>query len=138
MGRRSSASSPTGSGTRLDVYPKVRSNYASSDTTLAVSEPSSPASLRNNPPPYGDEAALSSPPQYANENDDEESASREKRVVNQLPKKTLIIRLFTSIFIAFIVCLIVAAVVGRIHDESVRKHKEAEDEAARKYVGRLN
>ncbi len=127
MGRRSSstATSPTIFGTRLGPYPPVRvatHHYACSDTTLADSLPSSP---RNQPPPYGDEAALLSPPQYQ-----DDTFGREKRYAEPLPKKTLIIRMFTSIFIAFIVCLIVAAVVGRIHDTSLRNKQDAQESAA--------
>ncbi|KAJ2967309.1 hypothetical protein NQ176_g9724 [Zarea fungicola] len=127
MGRPSPVTSPiTGTDTRLRVYPQVRvtTNYASSETTLAESLPPSP----NQPPPYGDEA-LPSPPQYL-----EEGRGQEKKHGPPLPKKTLIIRLCTSIFIAFIVCLIVAAVVGRIHDAQIKKHQEAEDEAARSAI----
>jgi hypothetical protein len=116
---------------RLAPYPHVRVppsvTYASSDSTLADScypgSPSShasPTSSRNYPPPYPDDGA---PPSYQ-----EETCAGGKSRRQPLPKKTLIIRLFTSIFIAVIVCLIVAAVVGRIHDTSEVKGKQMEDE----------
>ncbi|KAJ3487377.1 hypothetical protein NLG97_g6428 [Lecanicillium saksenae] len=127
MGRSpSAASSPTVSGTRLAPYPQARlaTHYASSDTTLAESLPPSPRG--HQPPPYGDEALLS-PPLYQ-----EDTLEPEKRHGQPLPKKTLITRLLTSIFIAFIVCLIVAAVVGRIHDTSLRHKQDAQESATHK------
>ncbi|TQW06350.1 hypothetical protein IF2G_05772 [Cordyceps javanica] len=130
MGRSSStASSPTVCGTRLGAYPGVRvvsDHYASSDTTLAESLPPSP---RNQPPPYGDDA-VAWPPQYH-----DDLIEREKRHGEPLPRNTLIIRLCTSIFIAFIVCLIVAAVVGRIHDTQLRKSQDAQRSAAHSING---
>ena len=95
-------------------YPDSRTStsagYASSDTTLADSVPSSP---RNQPPPYGfgDGGESAQPPQY-----EEETASVAKTDAKKRLKKKLVIRLMTSILITVIVCLIVAAVVGRIHE----------------------
>ncbi|KAM3458529.1 hypothetical protein MY3296_000287 [Beauveria thailandica] len=124
MGRSySAASSPPVSGTRLGAWPQARvatHHYASSDTTLAESTPPSP---RNQPPPYRDEA-LTSPPYYQ-----DDVFGRGKKH-GELPKKTLVIRLCTSIFIAFLVCLIVAAVVGRIHDTQLGKKQDAHESAA--------
>ncbi|KAF1732232.1 hypothetical protein CRV24_008426 [Beauveria bassiana] len=124
MGRTySAASSPPVSGTRLGAWPQARvatHHYASSDTTLAESTPPSP---RNQPPPYRDEA-LTTPPYYQ----DDVFGRRKKH--GELPKKTLVIRLCTSIFIAFLVCLIVAAVVGRIHDTQLGKKQDAQESAA--------
>ena len=116
---------------RLTPYPQVRVPpsvaYASSDSTLEDScypgSPTtlvSPASSRYYPPPYRVDGA---PPSYQ-----EETCAGGKSRRQPLPKKTLIIRLFTSIFIAVIVCLIVAAVVGRIHDTREAKDKQMEDE----------
>ncbi|OAA72320.1 hypothetical protein ISF_01393 [Cordyceps fumosorosea ARSEF 2679] len=143
MGRSSStASSPTVCGTKLNAYPPVRvatHHYASSETTLADSLPSSP---QYQPPPYADEAQ-SWPPEYH-----DEFLEREKRHWEPLPKKTLVVRLCTSVFIAFIVCLIVAAVStehiyaldpnldrdgsddkvgdGKGHNNGLQQHREAD------------
>lgn len=75
----------------------------SNDTTLAESIPSSP----RQPPAYGAERA---PPGYEEEIDPSDIKARRKR------RRTLCIRLMTSIFITVLVSLIVAAVVARIHD----------------------
>lgn len=126
----SAASSPTVCSTKMGAYPPVRvathHYYASCDSTLAGSLPPSP---RNQPPPYGDDA-LPSPPQYH-----DDTFEREKRHGDPLPRRTVIIRLCTSIFIAFIVCLVVAAVVGRIHDLQLRKKQDAQANAAHSVNG---
>lgn len=82
---------------------------ASDDTTIAESEYISP-SLRQ-PPAYGDEGA---PPRYQEGFNNEEDVKARRKV-----KKTLCIRLMTSIFITVLVSLIVAAVVARIHDSQI-------------------
>lgn len=78
---------------------------ASDDSTIAESE-SIPPSPRQ-PPAYGDEGA---PPHYHDDVDKQEAKARRKI------KRTLCIRLMTSIFITVLVSLLVAAVVARIHD----------------------
>src|SRR5699024_5974980 len=75
----------------------------SDSTTLRNPSDCDPPSPRQ-PPAYGAEGA---PPQYQEEL---VSGSKAKR------RKTLLVRLLTSIFITVLVSLIVAAVVGRIHD----------------------
>lgn len=82
---------------------------ASDDTTIAESENISP-SIRQ-PPAYGDEGA---PPRYQEGFNSEEDVKARRKV-----KKTLCIRLMTSIFITVLVSLIVAAVVARIHDSQI-------------------
>ena len=73
------------------------------DSTLVASSiASSPR-----PPAYGAESA---PPHYEEKLDPTDKKSRRKL------KRTLCIRLMTSIFITVLVSLIVAAVVARIHD----------------------
>ena len=87
------------------------------DPALSESDPASP----RQPPAYGDERA---PPQYQ-----EEVASDAK--LKAKARKTIFVRLLTSIFVTVLVSLIVAAVVGRIHgsqskDEDKKKSQQAE------------
>ncbi|UNI13894.1 hypothetical protein JDV02_000590 [Purpureocillium takamizusanense] len=77
----------------------------SDSTTLRNPSDCDPPSPRQ-PPAYGAEGA---PPQYQ-----EELVSGAKSKAKR--RKTLLVRLLTSIFITVLVSLIVAAVVGRIHD----------------------
>jgi hypothetical protein len=79
---------------------------ASDDTTLAGSLPPSP----RQPPAYGAEGA---PPKYQEADDPDGERARRKI------RRTLCIRLLTSIFITVLVCLIIAAVVARIHDSNI-------------------
>ncbi|PNY29731.1 Uncharacterized protein TCAP_00358 [Tolypocladium capitatum] len=85
--------------------PSVSTNGVCRPGDPALSSESDPASPRQ-PPAYGDERA---PPQYQ-----EEAASGAKTMAKA--RKTILVRLLTSIFITVLVSLIVAAVVGRIHD----------------------
>ncbi|KAK2598065.1 hypothetical protein QQS21_005776 [Conoideocrella luteorostrata] len=93
----------------LDSDSESESSFrASDDSTLAESD-SIPPSPRQ-PPAYADEGA---PPQYQEEHNlDDVKARREA-------KKTLCIRLLTSVFITVLVSLIVAAVVARVHDSQI-------------------
>ncbi|POR32813.1 Uncharacterized protein TPAR_06996 [Tolypocladium paradoxum] len=92
--------------------PSVSTNgvYRTGDPALSEGDPVSP----RQPPAYGDERA---PPQYQ-----EDGASDAKTKAKA--RKTILVRLLTSIFITVLVSLIVAAVVGRIHDS---QDKDRED-----------
>ncbi|KHN99737.1 uncharacterized protein MAM_02590 [Metarhizium album ARSEF 1941] len=95
---------------------------ASDDSTLAGSVPSSP----RQPPAYGAERA---PPLYQEEDDPDDIKARRKI------KRTLCIRLLTSIFITVLVALIVAAVVARIHDSNINPAWSSNETASNKTNG---
>ncbi|RDA92064.1 hypothetical protein CP533_0981, partial [Ophiocordyceps camponoti-saundersi (nom. inval.)] len=84
----------------------VSNPYASSESTASVCTSTS----QRQPPAYGDE-----PPNYQ-----EELLSQAKA----RERKTIFIRLLSSIFITVLVSLIVAAVVERIHDNRGDVHHE--------------
>ncbi|EFY87623.1 hypothetical protein J3459_014225 [Metarhizium acridum] len=95
---------------------------ASDDSTLAESIPSSP----RQPPAYGAERA---PPLYQEEDDPDHVKARRK------VRRTLCIRLLTSIFITVLVSLIVAAVVARIHDSNINPDWSSNETASNKTNG---
>ncbi|RDA82830.1 hypothetical protein CP532_6095, partial [Ophiocordyceps camponoti-leonardi (nom. inval.)] len=84
----------------------VSNPYASSESTASVCT----STTQRQPPAYGDE-----PPNYQ-----EELLSQ----VKARERKTIFIRLLSSIFITVLVSLIVAAVVERIHDNRGDVHHE--------------
>lgn len=87
---------------------------ASSDsTTLRAQSDSDPPSPRQ-PPAYGVDGA---PPQYE---EDLEAEGKRKAMV----RRTLLVRLLTSVFITVLVALIVAAVMGKIHDRRESGNKQ--------------
>ncbi|PHH92350.1 hypothetical protein CDD83_7728 [Cordyceps sp. RAO-2017] len=86
----------------------TNNTYIAGDSTSSECSPSSP----RQPPAYGEE-----PPQYNQEDVLGEAKARER--------KTIFIRLLTSIFITVLVSLIVAAVVEKIHDNRGEVHHEA-------------
>ena len=88
----------------------------SDSTTLRGPSESDPASPWQ-PPAYGSDGA---PPQYG-----EDLATEGKR--KAMVRRTLLVRLLTSIFITVLVALIVAAVMGRIHDR--RESDDGHDSA---------
>lgn len=92
---------------------------ASDDSTLAESLPPSP----RQPPAYGEERA---PPQYQEDEDPDDIKARRKI------RRTLCIRLLTSIFITVLVSLIVAAVVARIHDSNINTDWGSNETASNK------
>ncbi|KND86753.1 hypothetical protein TOPH_08609 [Tolypocladium ophioglossoides CBS 100239] len=108
--------------------PSVSANgvYRIGDPALSEIDPTSP----RQPPAYGDERA---PPQYQ-----EEVASNAKTKAKA--RKTILIRLLTSIFVTVLVSLIVAAVVGRIHDsqskgrEDNNNSQQAETESLERFT----
>ncbi|RCI15330.1 hypothetical protein L249_6521 [Ophiocordyceps polyrhachis-furcata BCC 54312] len=96
------------SQTTLEPFPDsspVSNTYASSESTASVC-----STTQRQPPAYGDE-----PPNYQ-----EELLSQAKA----RERKTIFIRLLSSIFITVLVSLIVAAVVERIHDNRGDVHHE--------------
>ncbi|PHH70537.1 hypothetical protein CDD80_5942 [Ophiocordyceps camponoti-rufipedis] len=85
----------------------VSNGYSSSESMSSVC-----SSTQRQPPAYGDE-----PPNYQGQ---EELLSQ----VKARERKTIFIRLLSSIFITVLVSLIVAAVVERIHDNRGDVHHE--------------
>ncbi|TWU73218.1 hypothetical protein ED733_004785 [Metarhizium rileyi] len=73
------------------------------------------------PPAYGAEGA---PPLYKEETDPDDAKAKRKI------KRTLCIRLLTSIFITVLVALIVAAVVARIHDSKINFNRSSGETAS--------
>lgn len=89
---------------RLSTSDSYRTGDSASLTACSTASP-------RQPPAYGDE-----PPQYQEEPEFDEKARE---------RKTIFIRLLTSIFITVLVSLIVAAVVEKIHDNGGEIHHEA-------------
>jgi hypothetical protein len=91
---------------------------AVSESTIAEGPPQSPETQL---PAYGDERE---PPKYQ-----ENGLSKGMEAVEKAKmKRTLFIRLLTSIFITILVSLVVAAAVGRIHDWQVTEKRLREEQ----------
>ncbi|KAL5087125.1 hypothetical protein Trisim1_008048 [Trichoderma cf. simile WF8] len=94
--------------------------FAASDSTTAESPPVSP---RTQLPAYGDERE---PPKYQ-----EDGLSKDEDAINKAKtRRTLFVRLLSSIFVTVIVLLVVAAAVGRIYDRQARERKSKEEQKA--------
>ncbi|KAL7792475.1 hypothetical protein V8C37DRAFT_380435 [Trichoderma ceciliae] len=96
-----------------------RDVFATSESTSAESPPLSP---RTQLPAYGDERA---PPKYQEDGlskEEEEAAKKAKT------RRTLFIRLLTSIFVTVLVSLVVAAAFGRIHDRQIAEKMLKEEQ----------
>lgn len=92
--------------------------FAASDSTTAESPPVSP---RTQLPAYGDERE---PPKYQ-----EDGLSKDEDAINKAKtRRTLFVRLLSSIFVTVIVLLVVAAAVGRIYDRQAREKKSKEEQ----------
>ncbi|EHK15357.1 uncharacterized protein TRIVIDRAFT_228392 [Trichoderma virens Gv29-8] len=92
--------------------------FAASNSTTAESPPVSPQTQL---PAYGDERE---PPKYQ-----EDGLSKDEEAMNKAKtRRILFIRLLSSIFVAVIVLLIVAAAVGRIYDRQAREKKSKEEQ----------
>ncbi|RFU74990.1 hypothetical protein TARUN_7272 [Trichoderma arundinaceum] len=94
--------------------------FSASESAHTESPPQSP---RTQLPAYGDERA---PPKYQeNGLTKEDEAAKKART-----RKTLFVRLLTSIFVTVLVSLVVAAAVGRIQHRQAAEKKLKEEQRA--------
>ncbi|KAH6606873.1 hypothetical protein Trco_006026 [Trichoderma cornu-damae] len=83
---------------------------------------SPPLSPRTQLPAYGDERA---PPQYQ-----ADGLSKAQEAAEEATRRTLFIRLLSSVFVTVLVSLVVAAAVGRIHDRQAAEKKSKDEQRA--------
>lgn len=99
-------------------FPELSTDITVEESSNAESLPLSP---KTQLPAYGDERA---PPKYQ-----ENGLTREEEEARKAKtRKTLFIRLLSSIFVTVIVSLVVAAAFGRIHDRQVMEKKAKEEQ----------